>query len=83
MAIEIFIVAALAAVAAYALVAQAPRAAFSIVWGRRLLAGTFGVLGAIFLISTSMTELMLLGGLILFFVFLTILVDRPDEEVSW
>ncbi len=83
MAIEIFIVAALAAVVAYALVARAPRAAFGIVWGRRILAGTFAVLGAIFLISTSMTELMVIGGAILFFVFLTILVDRPHDEVDW
>jgi len=82
-AIEIFIVAGVAALAAYALVAKAPRAAFGMVWGRRLLAGLVGVLGAIFLISTSMTELMLVGGFILFFVFLTLLVDRPDEEVSW
>lgn len=83
MAIEIFIVAAVAAVAAYALVSQAPRAAFGIVWGRRLLAGTIAVLGAIFLISTSMAELMVIGGAILFFVFLTVLVDRPQDEVSW
>ncbi len=83
MAIEIFIVAGVAALAAYALVAKAPRAAFGMVWGRRLLAGLVGVLGAIFLISTSMAELMLVGGFILFFVFLTLLVDRPDEEVSW
>jgi len=82
-AIEIFIIAALAAAVAYALVAKAPRAAFNIVWARRILAGTFAVLGAIFLISTSMTELVVVGGAILFFVFLTLLVDKPHEEVDW
>jgi len=81
MAIEIFIVAALAAVAAFALVSKAPRAAFGIVWARRLAAGTIAALGAIFLISTSMTELMVIGGAILFFIFLTLLVDEPHEEV--
>lgn len=79
--IEIFIVAGIAAVLAFFLVSKAPRAAFGIVWGRRLLAGTFAVLGAIFLISTNMTTLMIVGGIILFFVFLTVLVDEPHEQV--
>lgn len=81
MAIEILIVGALAALAAFAVATYTPRLAFGIIWGRRILFGVIVLIGALVLISTGQLRLMVAGGVALFIIALILFYEQPQEEV--
>lgn len=81
MAVEILIIGALAALAAFAVATYTPRLAFGIIWTRRIAIGLLALVGAIILISTNEFELMIVGGLVIFIIALVLFVEQPQEAV--
>lgn len=81
MALEVIAISSLAVGLAYILLQGAPGVARGLVYGRQILFGVVGVISALILISTGMTDALIVGFLVLFIIALTMLVDRPDKEV--
>lgn len=81
MAIEVIVIGALAMLAAFALATHAPRIAFGLHFGRKVVWGIVAIITAMILIATNVTSAMVIGAIILFFVALAILIEDPEEEV--
>lgn len=81
MALEVLLIGGLAAVLAVAVAMYLPGVAFTIIWGRRLIFGAIGILSGLILIGLGGPEAQAAGFLVLFFIFLVLAYERPQEKI--